>query len=147
MYLDTTVDGMLKGLSQQLHSMFYNIIDASMSVILVWILVPKIGVYGYVICIFTTELVNLAFSLSRLMTVTGVGIPLLKAVFCPILCISGATALCMLILKSTVRILNLPMLILGIILCVMLYTVLLRTTSAINKEDSEWLKHILKGAS
>ena len=48
MYLDTTVDGMLKGLGQQVHSMFYNIVDASLSVFLVWTLMPKIGIYGYV---------------------------------------------------------------------------------------------------
>ena len=38
---------------------------------------PKIGIYGYVICVFLTELVNLAFSLNRLLTVTGVKNPAL----------------------------------------------------------------------
>jgi stage V sporulation protein B len=146
MYLDTTVDGMLKGLGQQLHSMFYNIIDASMSVILVWTLVPKIGVFGYVICIFITELVNLAFSLSRLITVTGVTIPIIKAIVFPILCISGATALSMIILKSVRQTEVFWILILGITLCAVFYMILLRTTSAINKEDSAWLKGMLKGS-
>ncbi len=145
MYLDTTVDGMLKGLGQQLHSMFYNIIDASMSVILVWSLVPKIGVYGYVVCIFITELVNLSFSLSRLILVTGAGIPIPKAILCPLLCISGATALSMLVLRPiTGEHLPLPMLVFGIVLCVLFYTILLRTTGAINKEDSMWLKSMVK---
>lgn len=146
MYLDTTVDGMLKGLGQQLHSMFYNIIDASMSVVLVWTLVPKIGVYGYVVCIFITELVNLAFSLSRLMTVTGVSIPIVKVILCPILCISGATALSMILLKPALKTKAIPFLIFGIVLCIVFYAILLRTTSAINKEDSDWLKSILKGS-
>ncbi len=143
MYLDTTVDGMLKGLGQQLHSMVYNIIDASMSVLLVWTLVPKIGVYGYVVCIFMTELVNLAFSLSRLMTVTGVGISVPKAILFPILCITGATAISMLLLgipkNGTISI---PVLTLGISLCVLFYIVFLRMTSAIDKEDSRWLGSI-----
>ena len=144
MYLDTTVDGMLKGLGQQLHSMLYNIIDASMSVILVWTLIPKIGVYGYVVCIFMTELVNLAFSLSRLMTVTGVTIPLTKAVFFPLLCIAGATALSMILLKSLGLGETLFLLIFGILICAIFYAILLRTTSAIDREDSAWLKSIIK---
>jgi stage V sporulation protein B len=144
MYLDTTVDGMLKGLGQQLHSMLYNIIDASMSVILVWTLIPKIGVYGYVICIFITELVNLAFSLSRLMTVTGVSIPLTKAVIFPLLCIAGATALSMILLKGLRLYETLSLLIFGILACTVFYMVLLRTTSAIDQEDSTWLKGIFR---
>ncbi len=145
MYLDTTVDGMLKGLGQQLHSMFYNIIDASMSVILVWSLIPRVGVTGYVICIFITELVNLSFSLSRLMLVTGAGIPIPKAILRPILCITGATALSMLFIRPhTDGTLPLLALISGILLCILFYSVLLRTTGAIDKEDSIWLKNILK---
>jgi hypothetical protein len=37
-------------------------------------------------------------------------------------------------------------LILGITLCAVFYMILLRTTSAINKEDSAWLKGMLKGS-
>ncbi len=148
MYLDTTVDGMLKGLGQQLHSMLYNIIDASLSVILVWSLVPRIGVMGYVVCIFITELVNLSFSLSRLMTVTGTSVPILKAILGPILCIAGATSLSMIVLKSQEhRELPTMLLVFGIILCASLYLILLRTIGAVNKEDSSWLKKILKRSS
>lgn len=146
MYLDTTVDGMLKGLGQQLHSMFYNIIDASMSVILVWTLIPKIGVYGYVVCIFITELVNLAFSLSRLITVTGVDIPIPKAILCPILCIAGAASLTSILLHTTRQTLTLSILILAILICIVLYAILLRITSAVNKEDSAWLKSIIRSS-
>jgi hypothetical protein len=37
-------------------------------------------------------------------------------------------------------------LILGITLCAVFYTILLRTTPAINKEHSAWLKGMLKGS-
>lgn len=48
MYTDTTVDGILKGLDQQVYSMRYNIIDSAMCVVLVLILIPKYSVKGYV---------------------------------------------------------------------------------------------------
>ncbi len=145
MYLDTTVDGMLKGLGQQMHSMIYNIIDASMSVLLVWSLIPNIGVKGYVICIFITELVNLSLSLSRLITVTGASIPISKAMLRPLLCITGATSLSMLCVRPHIgREMPLFTLILAILICILCYLLLLRLTGAIDREDSKWLQRIWK---
>lgn len=60
MYLDGIVDGMLKGMGYQFYSMVVNIIDALLSLILVFILVPRIGVLGYVITILPAEIVNYA---------------------------------------------------------------------------------------
>lgn len=145
MYLDTTVDGMLKGLGQQLHSMFYNIIDASMSVLLVWILIPKIGIYGYVICVFVTELINLAFSISRLLTVTGAKIPIPKAILCPILCIAGATSLTAIVFQTSLQSMErMTLTVGGILLSVIFYIILLRTTGGLSAEDSKWVRSILK---
>ncbi len=147
MYLDTTVDGMLKGLGEQLHSMLYNIIDASMSVLLVWTLTPRFGVYGYVICIFITELVNLSFSLSRLLSVTGANLPLMKAVVFPLFCIAGSVSFVMLLIGKHTKFASLLPLIVAIVACIALYLFLLRTTCAIDREDSRWLRGILKRES
>ena len=145
MYLDTTVDGMLKGLGQQLHSMFYNIIDASLSVFLVWSLMPEIGLYGYVICVFITELINLAFSLTRLLTVTEARIPVLKAVLCPLVCIAGATALSMIVTHLfPTSYNNAVFTVAGILLSVIFYITLLRFTGGLSKEDSLWFRSIFK---
>ena len=146
MYLDTTVDGMLKGLGQQMSSMFYNIIDASMSVFLVWTLMPKLGIYGYVICVFMTELVNLAFSLSRLLTVTGVRIPLGRGILSPLACIIGATSLAMIVTRLAIptAIGGVPATVIGILLTLLFYIALLRTTKGLSGEDVRWLGSILK---
>ena len=145
MYLDTTVDGMLKGLGQQLHSMWYNIIDASLSVLLVWSLMPKIGIYGYVICVFVTEIINLAFSLTRLLTVTGVKLPLLKTLVCPVLCVSGAAALSVIALQGfSFSFGNAGFTVFGILLSVIFYFMLLRALGGISAEDSRWFASILK---
>ena len=145
MYLDTTVDGMLKGLGQQLHSMFYNIIDASLSVFLVWSLMPKIGIYGYVICVFVTEIINLAFSLTRLLTVTGAKLPIPKAVLCPILCIAGAVSLSMIAMELfSLPFGNAVFTVCGILLSVVFYITLLRTAGGLSSEDSRWFRSILK---
>lgn len=84
MYVDSSVDGVLKGMGEQVYSMIVNIIDAGTSVLLVWLLVPRMGLYGYVISIYVTETLNTTLSLSRMLAVTGVRPPLWRCVFGPL---------------------------------------------------------------
>ena len=69
MYLDSTVDGMLKGLGEQLYSMKVNILDSAMSVVLVLLLLPRFGTAGYILTVYITELLNGALSLIRLLRI------------------------------------------------------------------------------
>lgn len=71
MYLDTTVDSILKGLGEQLYCMKVNILDASLSMIIVMLLVPRMGVIGYIICIYTSECINATLSIGKTISVTG----------------------------------------------------------------------------
>jgi len=66
MYVDSITDGMLRGLGLQVYSMVVNITDSLLSVILVWILLPRYGVAGYIFVIFFGEILNFALSVSRL---------------------------------------------------------------------------------
>lgn len=72
MYLDTAVDSILKGLDEQLFCMRVNILDAALSVLIVLFLLPKIGIYGYIIEIFACELINASLSVMRLLQVMEV---------------------------------------------------------------------------
>lgn len=72
MYLDTSVDGILKGLGEQVYCMGVNIADALLSVILVVILLPRMGIIGYILTVYFTETVNATLSIARLLTVTSV---------------------------------------------------------------------------
>ncbi|MBR3640182.1 MAG: polysaccharide biosynthesis C-terminal domain-containing protein, partial [Clostridia bacterium] len=71
MYLDSTVDALLKGLGAQLDSMKINIIDASASLVLVCVLVPVFGIYGYMITVYFCEILNFILSFTRLVRVSG----------------------------------------------------------------------------
>lgn len=66
MYLDSVTDGMLKGLGLQLGSMFINIADAVMCLVLVYTLLPIWAVKAYVGIIFFSECFNFALSFARL---------------------------------------------------------------------------------
>ena len=146
MYLDTVVDGMLKGLGEQLASMKYNIIDSAISVFLVYTLLPQMGVRGYIICIFVTELVNDVLSLARLISVTGAHIPVWKSVASPVLSIVGACAATHLVLKA------LPFAfyslaaetVCGILIMLLFYVNFLFVFRALGREDIAWLSGIFQ---
>ena len=66
LYTDMTVDGCLKGLGEQVWSMGINILDSLLGLLLVWQLLPRQALTGYLIMIYATELFNFALSSLRL---------------------------------------------------------------------------------
>lgn len=93
MYLDAAVDGILKGLNEQLFSMKINIADALMSVVLVYILVPIYGVRGYVLTVFVCEIFNCCMSLVRLVNICKPQISVFGCVVKPLAAIIFSTFL------------------------------------------------------
>ena len=88
MYFDTTVDCMLKGLGEQVHSMHINIIDSASSLILVLLLVPFLGIGGYIISVYFCECLNCALSLHRLRKITGAGAGVVRCTLTSVVCIT-----------------------------------------------------------
>lgn len=66
MYLDHVTDSVLKGIGEHVYSMWVNITDSLLSVALVWILIPKMGIMGYAVCIIAMEAYNFVLSALRL---------------------------------------------------------------------------------
>lgn len=141
MYLDTVTDGMLKGLNQQLPSMWYNIIDAAVSVLLVFFLVPEMGVAGYIVTVFVTEALNAALSVSRLLVVTGAAIPVFSSVVKPIAAALGAAAVCGLVLPAAESFVTLA---LGIVFFLAVYAIFALMLGAVKREDIMWGKRIFE---
>ena len=66
MYLDTTVDNILKGIGEQFYCMCVNVLDAGISVLLVLLLLPRFGALGYVGVLLIAEVFNFSLSAVRL---------------------------------------------------------------------------------
>lgn len=66
MYLDHVTDQMLKGIGEQVASMWINITDSLLSVALVYVLLPLLGVQGYAWVIIGMEMYNFLLSFRRL---------------------------------------------------------------------------------
>jgi len=66
MYMDSVVDGMLKGLGLHLSSMFINILDAGATLLAVSLLLPRYGVPAYLAILYLSECGNFLLSFIRL---------------------------------------------------------------------------------
>ena len=132
MYLDTSVDSILKGLGHQLYSMIVNIADATLSVILVWILLPRFGIMGYIATVYFTEIVNAALSITKLLIVTRTRINLFDLVGKPLLSVIAATCAIRLF-DADIR--SRGLLILFIAATVIIYAAMLIMTKAINMKS------------
>lgn len=146
MYLDTTVDHMLKGLGEQFYSMVVNIADSMLSVICVWILLPKLGIVGYVVTIYITELINASFSVVRLMKKSGFKTHLVKWIVKPLSCIVGSTCLCHMAFEFITlnSISSALALVIHIVATVIIYALLLIATNAFDRDDIKWALNIFR---
>lgn len=71
LYTDAIVDGMLKGLSQQIHTVRYNTLTSFLDVVFLYLLLPRYGIGGYLWSFTVTHAINFFLSIRRLIVVTG----------------------------------------------------------------------------
>lgn len=82
-YLDHVVDGMLKGLNEQLHYFTYNMIDSTVRVILALFLIPVLGIKAIIIIMFVSAILNSTLSTYRLIKVANIEIDFLDWIVKP----------------------------------------------------------------
>ncbi len=142
MYLDMTSDGMLKGLDEQLNIMKINVLDSVLCVILVWFLVPKIAVDGYIVTIYVAEIINFLFSFSLLCRRSKLNFLPFKNFLAPLFCSLSATAISRPLLEKIKE--PTPGLILSVSVGILFYFIFLRLSRAISKEDIKWFRSVIK---
>lgn len=145
MYMDTVVDGMLKGLGEQFNSMKYNVIDSLASVIMVYFFIPAYGIQGYIMTVMVSEVLNFSLSLNRLIHITSIRLnlfnSLLKPFFC---CILSVMSIRTFFGEESFFAVCLPQnLILQIICFIFIYLLFLILCTSLNREDINWMISIL----
>ncbi len=93
MYLDHAVDAILKGLGEQLYCMKVNIVDSALCTLLVYLLCPRIGIYGYILTVYIAESINMALSLARLIRVSGFSVGFTDRLLKPLVSAVGTCAI------------------------------------------------------
>lgn len=135
MYLDTTVDNMLKGLGEHLYTMAINITDTLCSLVMVWILIPKMGIYGYITLIIISEIFNSSASIYKLVKITKMRFKVGKWFILPVIAIVVSTYLS----EFAGKWLGVG-LVGTIVLCVVLYLGIIRIMGVIDSEEMQWVK-------
>lgn len=68
-YMDTVVDSILRGLDAQVGVMIVNILDLALSTSFIYFFVPKLGLTGYLISIYMSEILNFVVSTIQLIKI------------------------------------------------------------------------------
>ena len=126
LYLDSVTDGILKGMGEQVYCVRCNIFTSVLEVAGLLVLLPRLGVTGYVLCFGVTRLLNYCLSAARLWKITGCPLP---ARFCVKL------ALCFGICILTLR--PLPWLFLPV------FSASLAVTGTVTLADLRWLRGVI----
>lgn len=137
MYIDTSTDAILKGLGEQVYTMFVNIVDAGLSVILVIILLPKFGIWGFIMTVYFTEILNATLSITRLLNKVAFKPNVITMIIKPIISIVASTTLTKYFITSINLSLNSKIieLVICIIISLTLYLIFLILTGAIKRNQ------------
>lgn len=71
MYVESMVDGILKGLNQQVSTLRYSIIDSTLRLLLVITVVPHTGMAGFLFVMTVSNVLVAVLNVNRLLSVTG----------------------------------------------------------------------------
>lgn len=100
MYVESVVDGILKGLNQQVSSLKYSVADSAIRIVLIFFLVPIRGMEGFLFIMVLSNFLTAFLNIHRLLTITGVRIQWGQWIFKPLLAVSLAGSLAALLGKA-----------------------------------------------
>ena len=83
MYLDSVATVLLKGLGQQVRSLWYAVADSVIRIGLIWLLLPHYGLIGFLFVMLVSNLLTCALSTARLLSVSGARIHWARWVILP----------------------------------------------------------------
>ena len=139
LYLDAVVDGMHKGLGQQLSCVRYNTLTSFLDVALLFLLLPRYGIAGFLFSFSVTHLLNFYLSLRRLLVVTEYPLPLLDSV--KIILLTGGAVLLMERLPSAAPVTGAQTVLFGAIYLLLL---VLLSPIALSTEDRDWFSSLFR---
>lgn len=141
LYMDAMVDGMHKGMGQQVYCVRVNTFTNLMDVVLLWLLLPRWGIAGYFFTFTLTHLLNFYLSIARLMTITGYTPPLsfiLKILLCALAAALLTGAISPLVAAP------LSACLIGTLIYLISFALLVSLTSSLTAADIAWLRSVLR---
>lgn len=142
-YLDLITDTIVKGLGKHVSTMKYNLISSCVSVVLLYLLLPRYAITGYLITVYCSKILNYTLSLNKLIHISDLDIDLF-GIFKAVLCIIASTQLTDLIVRLLPAFSEPFSLLMQIALMFFFYGLFLRVLSCVSHEDVVWCRSLLK---
>ncbi|MEG2653498.1 MAG: oligosaccharide flippase family protein [Ruthenibacterium sp.] len=92
MYLESMVDGILKGMNEQVATFRYTMIDTVVRIVLIWLLLPRMGMQGFLLVMLVSNLLTSLLNLRRLLQVVQIKLAWRRWIIGPALAALGAAA-------------------------------------------------------
>lgn len=125
MYLDSVCDGILKGLDEQGFTFKNSFIDCLIRIALVWFIVPRHGMAGFIGVMYVSNIFTCAMNVGRLIAVTKVKIRFFRGGVLPFV-LSGAACFGVSSALKLVPMSDLAYMVALLVLCTLVYIILLR---------------------
>lgn len=135
MYLESVASGILRGLDQQLQSFKYSIIDSSLRILLIFFMVPPMGMYGFLIIMVISNVLTSVLNIRRMLKVTGVKLKLVKWIISPTIAVITAGAITAMLFRPIISRGILTFTILSGLSISVLYFAFLFLTKTLTKQD------------
>lgn len=135
MFVDQVVDAILKGLDQQVSSMKYNTIDAFLRAVLIFILIPIMGINGYIVMLYIGTMFNGYMSINRLMKVSQIYFDYRQWFVMPIVSMVIAVMLAKLSEVIVVQ----------YVVYIVALMVVMSVTKSVNSTDYRWIYRTIRG--
>lgn len=97
MYLDSVVTALLKGLGQQVHSLWYTVADSVLRILLIWWILPHCGLMGFLFVMLVSNLLTCFLSTQRLLAVSHSRLRWGRWIVKPLLAVCVAGGICTLL--------------------------------------------------
>ena len=102
MYIDNIIDGMLKGINEHVSVMLCNILDLVVTICIIFFAVPFLGMNGYILSIFVSEILNFSVSLYQLKRRVNFSFPFLLILKCFICVFASFILTCFIFFENVI---------------------------------------------
>ncbi|MBR0447225.1 MAG: oligosaccharide flippase family protein [Clostridia bacterium] len=134
MYLDSVSTAMLKGLGQQVHSLWFAVIDSAIRIALILLLLPHFGLMGFLFVMLVSNLLTGLLSTHRLLHVSDSTIKWGRWIVLPTLSAVVSGAVCIALPLD-----NTAYIIVGTIVFTVIYIALILLMKCFGKDDLKQL--------
>ena len=139
MYLESVVDGILKGLGQQVSSLKYSVADSIVRIVMIFVLVPLRGMESFLFVMVVSNLLTCFLNIHRLLSITGLKLKWGQWILKPLLAMATASAVALLLARVPFigTLPDLPFVVIIGLVAAALYCLILPLIGCITREDLE----------